>query len=261
MELLFLLVALFACTIGKICGMGGGVIIKPVLDAFGLLSVATINFYSACTVTAMSGWSVGKALRSGKRQLDLRVSTPLAVGAALGGFGGKSLYARAAALFADPNAAGGIQAAILFVLTFLTFFYTLRKSRLRCWHITNMFVCALIGFALGFLGSFLGIGGGPFNMAALYLFFSMPTKQAAENSLYVILISQIAGLLKTFFSAAVPVFQPLLLIGMVICGLLGSELGNMLNKRLSDKAATRSFEAAMLLVMAISIYNIYQFLF
>ena len=44
MELLFCLVALLACTIGKICGMGGGVIIKPVLDAFGILSVATITF-------------------------------------------------------------------------------------------------------------------------------------------------------------------------------------------------------------------------
>ena len=31
------LVAFLACIIGKICGMGGGVIIKPVLDATGVM--------------------------------------------------------------------------------------------------------------------------------------------------------------------------------------------------------------------------------
>lgn len=261
MGYLFCLMALLACTLGKICGMGGGVLIKPVLDAFGILSVETINFYSACTVTAMSGWSVGKSLKSGERQLDLRISTPLAFGAALGGFGGKSLFSRVAASFPDPNTAGGVQAAILFILTLLTLLYTLRKNAIRGWQVRNVLGCVLIGLALGALGAFLGIGGGPFNMAALYLFFSMPTKQAAENSLYVILISQIAGLLKTFLSASVPAFAPLLLLGMVFCGILGSELGSRLNSRLNEKTATRAFEGAMLLVMGISVYNFCQFLF
>lgn len=261
MTILFCLVALLSCTLGKICGMGGGVLIKPMLDAFGVLSVETINFYSACTVTAMSGWSVAKSLRGGERQLELRISTPLALGAALGGFVGKGLFSRVAALFANPNAAGGVQAAILFALTLLTLLYTAKKNAIRGWRVHNLFLCGLIGFVLGALGAFLGIGGGPFNMAVLYLFFSMPTKQAAENSLYVILISQIAGLVKTFLSASVPGFVPQLLLGMVFCGILGSELGGRLNRRLTEESATRAFEAAMLLVMGISVYNIGKYLF
>ena len=220
MGYLFCLVALLACTIGKICGMGGGVLIKPVLDAFGILSVETINFYSACTVTAMSGWSVGKSLKGSGRQLDLHISTPLAFGAALGGFVGKGLYSRMAVLVADHNTTGGVQAVILFILTLLTMLYTVKKCSVKGWQVRNPLACALIGFVLGALGAFLGIGGGPFNMAALYLFFSMPTKQAAENSLYVILISQIAGLVKTVLSASVPHFAPMLLLGMVFCGIL-----------------------------------------
>lgn len=259
MSWLICLITLFACTIGKICGMGGGVLIKPIMDALGLFSVSTINFYSACTVTAMSGWSVGKSLRSGEKQLDLRISTPLALGAALGGFAGKDLFSRMAALCSDPNAAGGVQAAILFVLTLLTFFYTLKKERIRGLQLRNPVLCSLVGFALGVLGAFLGIGGGPFNMAALFLFFSMPTKQAAENSLYVILISQIAGLAKTILSS-VPAFEPLLLLGMLLCGILGSELGGKLNQRLDGANATRFFEAAMLLVMAVSVYNFFKYL-
>ena len=253
------LVTLLACTVGRICGIGGGVIIKPVLDGLGLFSIESINFYSACTVAAMAGWSVIKSLRGRSRQIDLRISTPLAVGAALGGFAGKSMFSGLAALFADPNTAGGVQAALLFALTFMTLIYTLKKDRIRGFHTSNLFACALIGFVLGALGAFLGIGGGPFNMAALYLFFSMPTKQAAENSLYVILISQIAALLKTAFSASIPVVMPFVLIGMILCGIAGSELGSYLNKRLSDRCATKTFEAVMLLVMAVCCYNYFKY--
>lgn len=258
MELLFCLVGLLACVVGKICGMGGGVIIKPVLDAFGILSVEAINFYSACTVTAMSGYSVVKSLKSSERQLDLRISTPLAVGAAIGGFAGKALFSRVAVLFADPNTAGGVQAALLFLLTLL---YTVKKNAVKGWRIKNSLGCVLIGLMLGSLGAFLGIGGGPFNMAALYLCFSMSTKQAAENSLYIILLSQITGLFKTVLPASVPTFVPLLLLGMILCGILGSEGGRRLNTRLNEKTATHLLEIAMLFVMSISVYNFCKYLF
>lgn len=33
---IFIVVCFLASTVGCICGIGGGVIIKPVLDAFGL---------------------------------------------------------------------------------------------------------------------------------------------------------------------------------------------------------------------------------
>ncbi len=253
------LVTLLACTVGRICGIGGGVIIKPMLDGLGLFSVESINFYSACTVAAMAGWSVIKSLRGGSRQIELRISTPLAVGAALGGFAGKSVFSGLAALFADPNTAGGIQAALLFALTLMTLIYTLKKDKIKGLHTTNLFACALIGFGLGALGAFLGIGGGPFNMAALCFFFSMPTKQATENSLYVILISQIAALLKTALSASIPPVMPFILVGMILCGIAGSELGGRLNKRLNNRGATVTFEAVMVLVMAVCVYNFFKY--
>ena len=50
MKYICFFIALFACLLGKMCGMGGGVIIKPVIDALGIMPVASINFPSACTV-------------------------------------------------------------------------------------------------------------------------------------------------------------------------------------------------------------------
>ena len=111
------------------------------------------------------------------------------------------------------------------------------------------------------LGTFLGIGGGPFNMAVLYFFFSMSTKVAAQNSLYVILISQTVGILATAFSSGIPMLSVWLLVGMVLCGVVGGEVGGRINKGLSEQRATRLFEASMVLVMAISCYNIYAFFF
>lgn len=59
-SILFFCVSFFASIAGAICGIGGGVIIKPVLDMLGLASVATISFLSGCTVLSMSCYTVGK---------------------------------------------------------------------------------------------------------------------------------------------------------------------------------------------------------
>lgn len=260
MQAICFLTAFLACIIGKICGMGGGVIIKPVLDATGVMAVASINFLSGCTVIGMTCWSVGKSMVKHDSQIDLALSTPLAIGAAAGGLLGKQLFSIVAGLFADADAAGGVQAGLLLAATFATLLYTIYRNRLRMLRVRSRPACVLIGLGLGALGTFLGIGGGPFNMAVLYFFFSMPTKTAAQNSLYVILISQSVGILATALSGGIPPLSGWLLAGMVLCGVAGGEVGGRINKRLSEQCATRLFEAAMVLVMGISCYNLYAFL-
>lgn len=44
---LFFMISFLASVIGAICGIGGGVIIKPTLDLFQLAGVSTISFYLA----------------------------------------------------------------------------------------------------------------------------------------------------------------------------------------------------------------------
>ncbi len=62
------LISFMACIVGAICGMGGGVIIKPVLDFIQFGSASTISFMSGCTVLAMTAYSVGKSLISGEKK-------------------------------------------------------------------------------------------------------------------------------------------------------------------------------------------------
>lgn len=69
MQILFLIVSFLASSAGALCGIGGGVIIKPVLDMFHLASVSSISFLSGCTVLSMSCYSVGKSLLAGEHEV------------------------------------------------------------------------------------------------------------------------------------------------------------------------------------------------
>ena len=62
MDILFLIVSFGASIIGAICGIGGGIIIKPLLDLSGLASLSTIGFFSCCTVFSMSLYNVSRSL-------------------------------------------------------------------------------------------------------------------------------------------------------------------------------------------------------
>ena len=122
-----------------------------------------------------------------------------------------------------------------------------------------------LGFALGTLSSFVGIGGGPMNLAVLFFFLSMPTKVAAQNSLYMILISQTASLIMTFMKGNVPkaLYQEVdpglwvMLIGMMICGVYGGIVGKKINKKMPSATVDKLFVFLILVIMALCVWNIY----
>lgn len=257
---LFLLISFGASIAGAICGIGGGVIIKPTLDAFGVLSVSAISFLSGCTVLAMTCYSVIKGKMSGESLVDMKTGTPLAIGAAIGGVVGKSMFQAVSSLFADKDMVGAVQAACLLVITLGTLIYTIKKDKIHTHHVTNSVICVLIGLVLGILSSFLGIGGGPINLVVLFFFFSMDTKAAAQNSLYIILLSQITGLLNSLVTGTVPEFSIWLLVLMVIGGIFGGMSGRVINKRIDEKVVDKLFLSLMVVIIGINLYNIYQFM-
>lgn len=63
MELIYFVVVWIATTAGALTGMGGGVIIKPVLDVIGEYDAATIGVLCSCTVFTMSIVSIHKQVR------------------------------------------------------------------------------------------------------------------------------------------------------------------------------------------------------
>lgn len=259
MQLLFLVVSFGASVIGCICGIGGGVIIKPVLDACGVYSVSTISFMSGCIVLAMTAYSVGKAQLAGESLIEKGISTWLGLGAALGGLAGKQLFDAVKALFANADTVGAVQAAALFLVTLGTLLYTVNRAKIRTHRLKHPLGCGAIGLALGLMSAFLGIGGGPINLVVLYYFFSMETKTAAQNSLYIILLSQLASLLFTILRSRVPDFPGLLFAAMVCCGILGGVVGRAINKRIDAATVSKLFLGLLTVIMGVCCYNFWQF--
>lgn len=260
MTAIIFLVSFLSSIVGAICGIGGGVVIKPVLDMLQVGSAATINFLSGCTVLSMSAYSVGKMFRSGNK-VETSTGTPLAIGAAVGGIVGKQMFSAISALFAQPDMVRGVQALCLGLITLATTVYTLKKAGIQTRQTKSPVACVVIGLLLGIMSSFLGIGGGPINLVVLSYFFGMDTKTAASNSLYVILFSQLASLIATFVTKSVPVFPVLGLILMIGGGIGGGIVGRKLNARMDNHAVDKLFIGLMIVIIIICVNNCIQAFF
>ncbi|MEG1887687.1 MAG: TSUP family transporter, partial [Oscillospiraceae bacterium] len=168
MNIIYFLIAMLASAIGAISGIGGGVILKPVLDSLGTFSVPVITFMSGCTVLSMSAMSVLTGRKS-SAAVNAKITVFLAIGSCLGGIAGKNVFHLVEQIFADSDTIGMIQAIVLLVINLSVFIFTLNKRRINTFHVSNRFVCVAIGFFLGILSAFLGIGGGPINIAVLFI--------------------------------------------------------------------------------------------
>lgn len=260
MRLLFFLISILSSTIGAISGIGGGVIIKPVLDATGALSVSTISFLSGCTVLSMSIVSFIRNKNNGVK-FDIKKATFLASGAALGGVFGKEIFDIAKSSFENENLVGATQAILLLIITVGVLIYVKVKSKLKTYDVKNGLICFIIGLVLGLISAFLGIGGGPINIAVLYLFFSMEPKVAAKNSIYIILLSQITSLLSTLIKGTVPEFDILTLLFMMAGGIGGALIGSSISKKISSSKVEGVFISLLIIIIGVNIYNIFRFLY
>ena len=259
-SLICFIIAIFASFAGASCGIGGGVIIKPLLDLISVTSVAAASFLSSSTILSMSVYSVIRASRDKSTSLDLKISTPLAIGAAVGGVAGSLLFKLVKASFENPDSVGAAQAIVLMVIiTAIAVIYTFFKEKIPTLKITGKPLCLLIGLCLGLISSFLGIGGGPINLVVLYFFFGMDAKRASLNSIYIILFSQSANIITTLVFAA-PSFEWYLLLLMIAGGISGGIIGRAVNKKLSVRAVDRLFTAFLWLIIAICAYNAVKFI-
>ena len=254
----YFLICIIATTVGAISGVGGGVIIKPVFDAAAGMPVATISFLSGCTVLSMTIVSLLRSWRGGEK-VELRRGTLLAIGGAVGGLLGKAAFEWVKSLTANDGLVGVVQSVLMVLLTGGVAVYMGLRAKIKTHNVQNDLLCALIGLLLGLLSAFLGIGGGPINLVVLYYFFSMDTKTAALNSLYIILFSQAASFLSSLVGNNVPDFQPLALVVMVIGGVAGGFLGRSFSKRMSSNQVDVLFMGLLLVITGISVYNLVNY--
>lgn len=255
LSFLYFLIALCSTTVGAMTGIGGGVIIKPVLDTFGQYDVATIGLLSSITVFAMALVSVAKQIQQ-KAAIRYQIALPLALGSVAGGTIGQAMLEALIAALSAGGQVKVVQNAILAVLIVLVFFYMLYKDKLPTLGLVGLLPSLLVGLILGVFSSFLGIGGGPINVALMIFVFSFDTKSAAVCSIITILFAQISKLLSVALLTGFSPFNLSMLPAMILGGVLGGFLGSKLNKRLPVKAVEHAFNGVQILVLTICVLNI-----
>jgi uncharacterized membrane protein YfcA len=252
-----LFILAFAATLaGAVTGMGGGVVIKPLLDAMGSFKPAEVNLLSSSAVLVMAFVSMARTLlkkKPSKQPLDFRLGLPIAVSAAIGGLIGQ--LAISSLISGFEKASVVVQNSIL-ALLILTAFLCMRSKTARAPHCESFCVLAAAGAALGLLSSFLGIGGGPFNVALMVLALGFEAKEAVSCSMMVILFSQASKLASAFllggFSGARLGALPFLAAG----GAFGGLAGSMLGEKLKARDVLRCFNALQAAIFSICALNI-----
>lgn len=252
--LIYFLVAITSTTAGGLTGMGGGVVIKPVLDALNDFNAVTIGVLSSFTVFTMAVVSILRHIRQ-KTHMDWGRLLPLSAGALLGGIAGEKLLVFIAADMAN-NHVLIVQNILLAIMVACIFMYMLNKHRIRPLGLQGLPATVSAGVFLGVLSSFLGIGGGPANVALLIYLFALNTKAATVASLLTILFSQGAKLLSIALSQGFSSHNLGLLPAMLVGAVIGGHLGALLNKKLSERWVDVSFNAMQLIVLAICLLNI-----
>ncbi len=246
-------VILAATTLGAFVGLGGGVIIKPVLDFIGAEPRMQVDFLSAMAVFTMSVVSTVRYIKN-KVNFQKDIIVFISIGSIAGGWLGSQCVDLLGAV-APQEKIRCIQAFVLAVLLAAVCFYVSKER--KSFHIENKAAILFVGLMLGFFASFLGIGGGPINVAVLTLFFSLNVKESAVYSVAIIFFSQLSKLTTLFVSTGIEPYahQWKTLIFILPAAILGGIIGSKFNRKFDDKIIRKVFSAVMLLLVALNVYN------
>ena len=237
--------------------MGGGVIMKPVLDVLNDFDASTINLLSSLTVLSMALVSVGKHITR-KTKVDYSIAVPLAIGSVLGGIAGDFGIQWIIRQAKNNQTVLFIQNLLLAALILLVFIYMQKRDKIKSLGLKGCFPAAMAGLLLGSISSFLGIGGGPLNVALIIFFFSMPIKMATVSSLVIILFAQLAKLGTAVAFGELLTHNLTMLPPMIIGAIVGGLIGAKLHAQLSEKKVEFLFNGAQILVFIITLTNIFR---
>lgn len=254
MVIIYILVILLATILGAIAGLGGGVIIKPVLDMLGYHNASTIGFYSSLAVFTMSIVSIYKQLKNGFR-FETKTVVLIALGSMLGGIVGENIFNLTTASLSN-HLVKAIQASLLLITLILIFIYSLNKEKINHYQIKNSFMVLLVGLGLGAISIFLGIGGGPLNVALLMFLFSYPMKEATIYSIATIFFSQLSKLGTICLSGQLLNFDLILVPAIIITAVLGGYIGTCINQKIKNEQIHQVYNFLIVILMVISTYNI-----
>jgi len=258
MEVVYFLIFLSSCVLGAIVGLGGGVIIRPILDAIGHHGVDDIGFLTSSAVLVMALVSTMKKVQDGTK-IDFSKAALICVGSLIGGTLGDQLLRVPAAMFGETNLQIIQTISTIFFLGMAIYFT--EKSNLR-YEIRNRLLYLCLGIFLGTIAVFLGIGGGPINVPVFMILFSLSVKQATAYSIVIIFFSHFSRMITmgiTGGELGYGMFDLGFLPFIIPAAVIGGIIGAIISKKLSDVAVRKTFTVTMFVLIAINVFNLVLF--
>ncbi|CAM3654581.1 sulfite exporter TauE/SafE family protein [Erysipelothrix urinaevulpis] len=250
--IIYALVIVSANILGAISGLGGGSIIKPVFDFLGFHSLVEISFYSSVAVFIMAIASTIKQIQM-KSSINYQVAVGISSGSIIGGVLGSIVFASLLNSTKNELFVNLIQIIIIIITLIFSYLYSKQPVSLN---LTISYGKSIsIGVVLGFLASFLGIGGGPLNVALLMLIYALSIKEATIYSILSIIFSQGSKLLNEILNASYLSYdlKPLPLI--IVSALIGGTLGAYCNKKCNSDTVKKVYQSIIAVIFFINITN------
>lgn len=245
-------ILIFSATlIGGITGLGGGVILKPTLDATHSLSFIDVSVLSSIAVCTMSMVQTVQAFKS-PMKIDTKLMILMVVGIILGSNLGVRVLGYLGTLIEEGSLLK-LQAGMLIVVIVLILIADFRNLQLKT-HF-NSISQGIIGIIMGALSALLGIGGGPINVIVFRRFFKLSFTESATYSLICIFFSQLmlvigygaSGDINVSNSRLIPLFM-----GVAIWGSLATQV---VSKKLPKNFDQKLYNIVVIALLLINVYN------
>lgn len=258
---MLLITGLFAGILGALLGLGGGIVIIPVLTIFFHLPIQTAIGVSLVGVIATSTGAAMVYVREGTANIRLGMILELATtigaiaGAVVAGYvGSKALYLLFAALMLytaysmyrktaqDSVKPSQINEEIAVSSAVLTGGDKITSDTYKIKNIpAGLFFSAFAGIMAGLLG----IGGGVIKIPVMYLLMGVPLKTAAATSNFMIGVTACASAFVYFFRGYIDVMAA---VPMALGVFAGAAVGTRINERVSTRRLKQIFIFIFILV-------------
>ncbi len=236
----------------SIAGLGGGIILKPLLDFLGIHSLEEISFISAIAMITMATVSVLLKFKNNKAKFEPSIVLLIGGSSIIGGIVGTKVFNF---LVKNDNPNLQIVQSILLLLTIVFVLFAVNFIKIR-FKLKNPFFICLIGLVVGLISTFIGISGGIITVALFSILFSMDMKTATLYSLIIVILSQLTKLIITVYEFNVSEFNLSLLKEIVIASILAGVVAVILVKKLGVKLIFATYNAILISIVGLIIYNL-----
>ena len=236
------LVGLGAGTVGSIVGIGGGIIITPVLTLMGF-TPAHIASTSLIAVTSTSASST--IAYSRQKKIEYRIGLKMVIFSIPGSIIGAFISTDISLEFFK------LSFAILLMITgtYILFKNSILNLNKKPKTSISLLICYTGAFIAGIISSLFGVGGGIIFVPIMVLIFQMTMAKAAPTSQLILFITSLMGTF-TYILLSRPDYLNALFLagGAFIGGQIGAKLSNYLKESTLQK-----FLSVFLIAVAIKL--------